>query len=181
MRVDPYAVSLPSMIVWQLIVATVHSFSPEWTTGTAETVQFHKAFYWCLEAVWISVWIYQETWNLLGMLWKSKVIACYSFHLQAEKCFSNLSLRWFPRNDQVFKNTPSSVHHWRDIPRLLRYEWTLHKARDRWGEPTHISSILKLPNKSNQVLFSKHGSSSHFSHLVFEFEIAPYVSISVQV
>jgi hypothetical protein len=45
MRVDPYAVSLPSMIVWQLIVATVHSFSHEWTTGTAETVQFHKAFY----------------------------------------------------------------------------------------------------------------------------------------
>jgi hypothetical protein len=43
--VDPYAVSLPSMIVWQLIVATVHSFSHEWTTGTAETVQFHKAFY----------------------------------------------------------------------------------------------------------------------------------------
>lgn len=59
--------------IWLLLQSTL--FSHEWTTGTAaEIVQFHKAFYWCLEAVWKSVWIHQEIWNLLKTLWKSKVL-----------------------------------------------------------------------------------------------------------
>jgi hypothetical protein len=166
MCVDPYAVSLPSMIVWQLIVATVHSFSHEWTTGTAETVQFHKAFYWCLEAVWISVWIYQETWNLLGMLWKSKVIACYSFHLQVEKCFSNLSLRWFPRNDQVFKNTPSSVHHWRDIPRKSSSVTSEHYIKQEIAGVNRLTFPAYSSCLTNQIKFYSRNMGPQVTFLI---------------
>lgn len=115
MRVDPYAVSLPSMIVWHLIVATVHSFfawmdnrDSSWNSPISQSLLLmsRSRMKKCL-----------DTSRNLKLVENVMKVKSFSFHLQAEKCFSNLSLKWFPRNDQVFKNTPSSVHHWRVIPR----------------------------------------------------------------